>query len=174
MSHKIRLRLENFEIEVSGDKEFVNEEFKKLEERYLNSNFKNQLDETKKINTFLRELVPENDLKGKYPSMQNIIIKQIPKTEFDWVLIYGFYKSNYGKKTFSKKDINDFYEESKRKTKQRIKNIAYNLNSLVKKDFIKALNDTEFVITETGIKKSEEILNFLPVETNEVNENESK
>lgn len=174
MSHKIRLRLDNFEIEVSGDKDFVNEEFKKLEEKYLNSKIDKPLNEIKRSNTIMRKEIQENSLELIYPPMQNVIIKQLPKTEFDWVLIYGFYKSNYGKDTFSKKDINDFYEESKRKTRQRIKNIVSNINNLVNKDLIKALNDTDFVVTEIGIKKSKEILNLLSVEDDEGNEDGSK
>jgi len=93
-----------------------------------------------------------------YPSIRDVVIKDYPKTESEWVLIYGFYSSEFGEDSFTRDDIYGLYEKSNRKTTQRRKNLSLNINSGVKKDWYKSLNENEYIMLDEGIKYSKQIL----------------
>lgn len=93
-----------------------------------------------------------------YPIIHDVVRKDLPKTEVEWVLIYCLYASNFGEISFTRDDILSIYETSKRKSETRTKNLSHNLSGVIKKDWIKSLNDSEFIILEEGINYSQEIL----------------
>src|SRR3990167_3596919 len=51
---------------------------------------------------------------GDYPVLKEVVKKDLPKTESDWILIYAFYSSSYGENTFTEKDIRKQYEATGR------------------------------------------------------------
>lgn len=75
-----------------------------------------------------------------YPHLKDVEIN-INCSEGDWILIYAFYESNYGKKTCSKKAVYNKYM-SKRKTASRVKNFSKVWNRLFKHYFA-TVSDTE-------------------------------
>lgn len=95
----------------------------------------------------------------EYPAMRDNVIKNIAKSEKEWILLYGFYSSNFGKKEFTRDQILDAYKETKRKTRSRHMNISNNIGNLVKQGFIRFLNDDEILLTDAGHELVQEILN---------------
>jgi hypothetical protein len=93
-----------------------------------------------------------------FPSLRDLVIKDYPKNEAEWVLVYGFYSSNYGKDTFTRENILSKYEETNRKTDARRKNLSKSVSTGVKKDWFKSMNDKEYIILDEGKKYVSAIL----------------
>ena len=93
-----------------------------------------------------------------YPSLRDLVIKDYPKNEAEWVLIYGFYSSRFGGDTFTREDVLTKYDETNRKTASRGKNLSQSINTGVKRDWYKSMNDKEFIILDEGKKYVRSIL----------------
>lgn len=93
-----------------------------------------------------------------YPSLKDIVIKNLPKSEVEWILVYSFYSSEFGAKEFTKEDLLSVYEQSKRLTENARKNFNHNLKSAVKKDWIMSTNETDYIMLEAGSIYANEIL----------------
>lgn len=95
----------------------------------------------------------------EYPSLQVVVMKNLPSTEVEWVLMYSFYASKYGKSTFNRQQILGLYETTNRKTPSRRKNLTNNLTSIVKSNFLNPLNNNgDFSMLNTGVRMVVEIL----------------
>ncbi|MEQ9468435.1 MAG: hypothetical protein RLN88_13555 [Ekhidna sp.] len=93
------------------------------------------------------------------PVMRDIVIRDLPKTESEWILIYAFYTSDYGKSEFRREDLLVKYDESNRRTQQRVKNLTQSIRTLIKQGLIKYINDDDMFMTDVGINKASDILN---------------
>ena len=93
-----------------------------------------------------------------YPAIKDVVAKDLPKSEPEWLLIYCYYASEFGEKEFKREDIINQYQQSRRWSNQKVKNLSYNLTSVIKRDWIKSINDTDFIILNDGRKYAEEIL----------------
>ncbi|HFK5510449.1 hypothetical protein CMU59_13725 [Elizabethkingia anophelis] len=93
-----------------------------------------------------------------YPSMKYIVMNNLPSSETEWIVVYAFYASDFGEKKFTRKDIIKKYEESSRKTDQRIKNLSGSITSVVKGKYLNPINDDDFSIMSQGIEKAKEII----------------
>lgn len=107
-------------------------------------------DTSKKIN------IPHSN---EYPVMRDNVIKNIGKSEKEWILIYSFYAGNFGKKEFTRDDLIAMYEETKRGTSSRRANLSNNITRLVKQGFIRFLNENEMLLTDDGVSLAKEVLN---------------
>lgn len=85
-----------------------------------------------------------------YPAMRENVIRNVAKSEKEWILLYGFYAGNFGEKEFTREDIMGAYEETKRKMDSRTKNLSNNMKNLVKQGLIRFLNNDEMLLTEQG------------------------
>lgn len=94
-----------------------------------------------------------------FPVMKDIVIRDLPKTEREWILIFALYSSDYGTKVFTRDNIVSKYDESNRKTNSRIANVSNNIKSMVKAGQIKFINDDDMLLTENGKQIAIEILN---------------
>jgi hypothetical protein len=105
---------------------------------------------------------PYVDIEGsgedEYPTTKDLLIKNYPKTETEWILCYAFYSSNFGKDLFKRDDILTRYKENNRLTDSSRANLANNLSSCVKKDWIKSINASEYLIKPDGVTYVKEIL----------------
>ena len=99
-----------------------------------------------------------NLTEGDYPTLNDLVIKDYPKGEPEWILCYAFYSSSFGSTTFTRENILDRYKENNRATDTRRKNIRQNLASCIKKDWIKSINDTEFVVKVEGSNYAKQII----------------
>lgn len=93
-----------------------------------------------------------------YPTLKQLVIKNYPKNETEWILCYAFFASKYGNETFRKEDIVEGYRESNRYTSTNRKNLTNNLNGCIKKDWIKDINKEEFILKPEGASYAKEIL----------------
>lgn len=113
-----------------------------------------------KNNTAATYIDASNIVEGDYPTLNDLVIKDYPKGEPEWILCYAFYSSNFGKSKFTKDDILQKYRENNRFTEQRGKNFGQNLGSCIKKDWIKSVNDenAEFIMKDEGSKYALQII----------------
>lgn len=70
---------------------------------------------------------------ASYPTLKDLMIKNYPKSEAEWILCYAFYCSAFGTDTFSKEDMIEKYRLHNRFTENNQKNFASNLNACIKK-----------------------------------------
>jgi hypothetical protein len=78
---------------------------------------------------------------SQFPHINDVEIN-IECSESEWILVYAFYCSDFGKKTFTKTEAHDKYM-AKRKTDSRVGNFSTNWKSLFK-EYISTVNDTSF------------------------------
>lgn len=93
-----------------------------------------------------------------YPAIQDIVRKDLPKSEVEWVLLYCLYSSNFGEQHFTREQIISAYETSKRWAGTNKKNLSGNLTAVIKKDWIKSINEKDFIMLEAGIIYSQEVI----------------
>lgn len=87
-----------------------------------------------------------------------VSMRKLPGTETEWVVLYAYYASNFGANVFTRQDINNLYDESRRKTRDKINALSSNLNAAVQSGRINALADG-YSILQPGIDLAKEILN---------------
>ncbi|WP_341225466.1 zinc ribbon domain-containing protein [uncultured Arcticibacterium sp.] len=119
--------------------------------------------------TEVSELVADNEVESidstaenvdvNYPSINLVTMRNLPANETEWILVYSFYASNFGKKIFTRGDIMSCYDKSNRKTSNRVKNLSSYIKRAVQKGAINPLNNKgEFSLLEEGLQAAEEIV----------------
>lgn len=93
------------------------------------------------------------------PNIKDIVMKDLPKTEAEWLLIYALYSSKDGTDTFTMDDLRQKYRDSNRFTDARSKNFSTNFKKAVSEDWFIGINDTDYSLSETGKTAAREILN---------------
>lgn len=93
-----------------------------------------------------------------YPSLRQVLLKQLPATEAEWILVYGFYSSDFGSKEFRRSDLVAKLDETNRRTVNRSKGMTNAIKAVIKNYWITALNDDEFLITSIGTQFANSIL----------------
>lgn len=99
-----------------------------------------------------------NGKNDDHPTLKQLVIKNYPKNETEWIMCYAFLASQYGEDTFKKADILEKYKESNRLTDSTRANIGNNINGCIKKDWIKDINKDEFILKPEGIAYVKEVL----------------
>tara|TARA_Y100001980_G_C14556408_1_gene347789 strand:- start:137 stop:1270 length:1134 start_codon:yes stop_codon:yes gene_type:complete len=100
----------------------------------------------------------ENSQMDQLPSLETVALKNLGNSESEWIVVYAFYMLQQGKKTFTRQDVIDIYEKTKRKTTVRMKNLSAYITAVVKADYISKLNETDYSILEKGINKAKEVI----------------
>ncbi len=166
---RIKLKYKSFEIELEGEEATVKAEFKDIkqnglgnvvngvdmsEQNYVIEPIPRQIENT---HTNIDEII-SNTTSAEIPSLKNVIMKQLPSSETEWILVYAFYSSDSGNNPFTSKNILEYYETTKRKTDSRHKNMSKNIKALFVKGYFSALNDDEYILTDNGKREATEIL----------------
>lgn len=167
---KIKVTIGEIAIELEGSTSVVLEKFEELKTSGLGNLIPNQnliankpkvepekVTESSKSRTTAQPKAKSGS-NSSYPSLREINLKGSPKTETEWIMVYGFYASSNGKEEFVRESLLQFYKETKRETKSRIANLSNNLKNLLKQGKIRFLNDNDIVLTPEGISAVEEIL----------------
>lgn len=94
----------------------------------------------------------------EYPTLKDLLIKNYPKTEIEWILCYAFYSSKLGTDTFKKEDIIEKYKENNRYSTSTGANLSNNINRCIAKDWFKSINNSDFVMKTEGITYAKEVL----------------
>lgn len=169
---RIKLKYKSFEIELEGDKDTVQSEFKDIKENGLgnivmgvdlseqnvlmNSNDSQELSNVKQLQS--AETIDYEDATQNIPSLKDVIMKQLPSSESEWIMVYAFYSTNHGNKTFTSKDILTMYESTNRNTQSRKANISNNIKALFGKGYFSALNNDDYILTDDGKHQANEII----------------
>lgn len=95
---------------------------------------------------------------ANYPSLKEVTLKCLPKSEPEWILLYAFYASDFGTKSVSRTEIKEMYSVTNRMTTSRSNNFFNSLTSVVSNNYLSALNDDEYAIRPEGQTKVNEIL----------------
>lgn len=166
---KIKLKYKSFEIELEGEEATVQAEFKDIKQNGL-GNVVNGVDISEPsyiIETVPRQIQSSNGITEEVitvspatniPSLKDVIMKQLPSSEREWILVYAHYSSNGGNTSFTSKNILEHYESTKRKTASRHANMSQNIKALFGKSYFSALNDDEYMLTDEGKHAATEIL----------------
>jgi hypothetical protein len=163
---RIKLKYKSFEIELEGDKETVQSEFKDIKQNGLGNIVMgiDMADDTYYIETKPNSPIniPKNEIMDisneEYPNIKDVLMKQLPSSEPEWILVYSFYGSDFGNKPFTNGTIQEGYNATKRNTKSRKANLSNNIKSLFNKGLFSALNDEEFILTADGKHQAKEIV----------------
>ncbi len=89
-------------------------------------------------------------------SMNDLVIKGLPKNESEWMLMYAYYLWHEKKKRFTKEDLVQKYKDTKRYTRPRQANFSNSLKSAIKKGWIRSTNG-DHTIDQSGQEKAKEI-----------------
>jgi hypothetical protein len=93
-----------------------------------------------------------------YPTLHDLLIKNYPKSEAEWMLCFGFYSSEFGTKTFSKDDVRERYREIDRYSKSNRNNFNNNLATCIRRDWFKSVNADKLILKEAGIEYANKII----------------
>ncbi len=173
---KLKVCVGDANIELEGDGKLVHTIFSELRENGLGklgtSEFMlpryEEVDETsitkieENVPVTNNENVDTHDHKEKsailLPNIKDVVLKNLPKTEAEWMLVYAFYASDEGKKAFTEDDVRQMYHASNRFTESRNKNFATNRRKAVTSNWFITINDTEYSLTDRGKALAYEIL----------------
>ena len=152
---KIKVSTGELVVELEGDPDIVIRQFEQIKEHGLG-----------KISPLTPPPIQTNASfnstvalqKDQYDSLSNVVRKGLPGSEVEWVILYGFYTTNFGKNRFNREDILSRYEETNRATISRKSNLTNNIKTAINNNWIMAINDTDFIMTEEGIRMSKKIL----------------
>ena len=159
---KVKFKLNGLEFELEGNENTVKEELGIFKDFVMSSLI------TKLTSSPVPQTAqltgngkPENDFDGtlEYPPLKEVVMLDLPKSEVEWICVYSFYASNFGKDPFKDSDIKDLYESSKRRNDSRMANFSGNFNKVLNNGWIKVLNDQEFSITKKGSSETIKIIN---------------
>jgi hypothetical protein len=160
---KIRFELNGLKFEIDGDEKVVRDEFKEFKEftQSLVEKINLTNDQSLKQNQQLLDNVnqmEENPINNDFPLLKDIILQNLPQSEFEWIVIYAFYNSGFGTKEFTRESLQEKYKETGRYSSNRSKKFAENFKALVSKRLIKSKNENEYILLEEGKRQAIEIL----------------
>ncbi|WP_160715360.1 hypothetical protein [Chitinophaga solisilvae] len=109
-----------------------------------------------------------------FPTLKAVTYKNLPSSETEWIVVYSFYASKYGEEEFTRAQITEKYQESNRKTKERLRDMGVYLKLAVKGGYINPLAGTSYSLLEKGLKKAMEIFSRTSSSAPKVKKNSSK
>jgi len=161
---KVKIRLGQFEVQLEGDPNDVKNTLNDLKENGFGNMLGNSVISDQAI------IIPDEKVTKQLSGSSNeasvlvdglllkdIVIKQLPKTEVEWIVFYAFYITNE-KDSFSKADLQGKYKESERWSRSNNSNFLKNFNQAYKNGCFTALNDTNYLLTDSGKDLANEIL----------------
>ena len=136
---KLKVSVGNANVELEGDGELVHTIFTELREQGLRqlspqndcvSAFDNNQNTTELPNE-IEEIVnsPQKTMNANTfikPNIKDVVIKDLPDSEAEWLLVYALYVSDEGANTFTADDLRQMYKDSNRMTQARSKNFSAN------------------------------------------------
>lgn len=158
---KVKFKLNGLEFELEGNEATVQEELKIFKDFVMNSLI-HKITNDNSVQT-LRVLgigaaeAAVND-QSSFPPLKEIVMKDLPKSEVEWICIYSFYASEFKQVAFKDSDIKGLYESSKRKNDSRMANFSGNFGKVVNNGWIKVLNNQEYLMTTSGYDEAIKII----------------
>jgi len=155
---KVRFKLNGLEFELEGNENTVKSELGIFKDFVINSLVGKLSILEAPVITKVDELENIPILKEDTPNLKEVVMKDLPKSEAEWILVYCFYASSQGKEPFSDTDIRSLYESSKRKNESRMKNFSANFTKALTNGYLRVLNGEEYILLQIGVDKVNSIL----------------
>ena len=157
-TYRIRIKDGTTELEIAGDKRFVQRSFKEIK-ALLNKHFRSNLIQVERKSRRKRKPGPKPKISPpkertdmRKMSLQEIFKVKNPKRENQRVLLLAYYLNKVtGKREFKIKDLKPLYDELKLEVP---KNLGYFLRSMSSEDkglLVQGRKQGRFKITEKGI-----------------------
>lgn len=159
---KLSLTIGELSLQLEGDSELVQNMLNELRENGLG-----ELSKIPEAHISAANVQPymsnntelcNNTADNNYPSLKEVVLKCLPKSEPEWILLYAFYASDFGKRSVSRTEIKEMYNFTNRMTTSRSNNFFNSLTSVVSNDYLSALNNDEYAVRPEGKIKINEIL----------------
>lgn len=159
---KMRFRLNEVEFEIEGAEASVKQEFEKMKAFVINELIPNRSSSVKQISV----PAPQESRAVKaipvepsgLPPIKETVEGIQPKSESDWILVFGLYASGNQQQNFSINDIRQYYRSTGRANTQRVNNIRNNMKTLLRKNLMADSGENEFALTIAGKKYAEQLL----------------
>jgi hypothetical protein len=161
---KIKINSNDYSFELEGDEVTVAKYFEKFEANglpFLNClrNSSTKIEEPLKSESFKEDNpLEEKNNKGNSILLDDIVIRQLPGPESEWILVYCYYVSENFSRKFTKNEIIDLYKKSDRWTDSTNKNFSANLKVVIKNGWIRSVGSDTYVIIDGGKEKISEIM----------------
>ena len=162
---KVKFKLNGLELELEGNEKTVRDELAAFKE-FVANNVIPKIGSFDAIQTPLQIVDEQSDASTTYPQLKEIVMKDLPKTEIEWILIYCFYASKFGNDSFTEADIKELYEVSKRRNVNRMKNFSANFAKVLSNGCTRILNENEYIIVKKGIEQAINIVTEMVDKTN--------
>lgn len=166
---KMKFKLHQLEFELEGDQEIVKEQFENFKS-FITGDLlpvinieKPKPSESPKIASkeIPRQITETEDISHSEiidtPTLKDIKLRDLAKTEKDWMIVYSFLAADGGNNTFTRANVIDLYKESGRFSDKIANGLSQYFKTLAKADIIKATSDTEFIILQEGKEKAIQI-----------------
>ncbi len=164
---KVKFKLHGLEFELEGEEATVKEEFANFKS-FISADLLSKVNiiapqittiTTDKANKQIGQMQDATAIDiSEFPVLKEVVKKDLPKTESDWILIYGLYSSDFGENPFSEKDIRSQYEATGRNKSSRLGNITNNIKTLLNKEYFKMHNDNQYILKDKGLEYAKQIL----------------
>ncbi|MBC1632456.1 hypothetical protein HB948_03355 [Listeria welshimeri] len=172
---KMKVIIDNTQIELEGDSSTVYKIFQELKEcglGELSPLAKKNMNDTTTDDVQTTSIVQDGDLvkeKTIYeekstneplelPTLQTVVLQGKPSTEQEWILVYAVYCSQLGTTPFTAEDLRLKYQETNRFSLSKNKNFQTNVKKLVSSGFISAIDNTKFKLENLGLEKAKKII----------------
>lgn len=165
----MKFKLHNLEFEIEGNETVVKEQFESFKS-FVTGELLSKINVQSPQTTILP--APQKQMQisqqtedaivlpnGRHPDITNVVRKNLPSKEWEWVLVYAFYGSEYGQKDITRDVIKNLYSSTKRDAKQNLNNLTLNINAIHEKGYINFLNEQDFQLLETGVEEAISIIN---------------
>lgn len=105
----------------------------------------------------LQKYAPTNPLSKttSTPSLQDIVLKSLAKTEAEWLLVYASFHSS---PQFTRHDLLTSYKSTQRYALNHSKNLSFNIKYCLKSNWFNAINPTTYSVSLQGEQHFKEIL----------------
>lgn len=109
---------------------------------------------TTDLQTVTSSAISQDDL----PTLDEVKLRDLAKSETEWILVYAYFASQKGTKIFTRENITQLYKDTKRFTPNISKNLSQNIKNISKTLYIKPTNQEDFILLPKGIEKVMDIL----------------
>jgi len=162
---KMKFKLHGLEFELEGNEATVKKEFENFKTFTIELLSKvniitpqvTALTQDQQFKQIGAPIEPESIVLTETPSLKEVKLRDLAKSETDWLLVYAYNASGGGTKEFTRENLLKLYRDSERYTEYRGKTLSAYIKSISKAQYIKATNDTHFILLEKGKLKATEI-----------------
>lgn len=164
---KMKFKLHGLEFELEGNEATVKEEFANFKS-FITADLLSKVNiiapqvttisqgqSFKQIDTTLVDVTAT--VITDVPTLKDVKLRDLAKSETDWLLVYAYYASEGGTKEFTRENIIQLYKDTDRRTDNRIRSLSQFFKNISKALYIKSTNDTDFILLEKGKLKVAEI-----------------